>query len=410
MAKRTGNQIKLTSPLTGKYIPFDDYKKYLKIYENDSGNEANAFAQVKGRMFDYWIDDIAGSARSNGYSQNELIENPAYIIESILRDEVFTERGLKVDDFDDGGATIVIDGTTSNRALISDVKDFYNYAIYKCPNTGNSAVIADYDGDTKTLTIDPADGDVDDGMNVVISNIQGHNKIDHTSFDKVGNTTNGLRNGWKFAKSIGERRSSNEILLELCTDSFCILVTSQGKYKLIALDAEAGSVDTWSAPLIQGAPLVGVGLTTIENVYSSFVINYGYNYASQKFEGRLFVNPSGGYSGVDSGEITACYNAMKNHKSNKELTINSFWIYDETTAKALMTKVVNWFTFQHTVVSWAGDFKNYVKYEIGDQVKINFSSMIPASKNNGTKFMIFQKDMDLTNNFPVINFSLIEMV
>jgi len=75
-----------------------------------------------------------------------------------------------------------------------------------------------------------------------------------------------------------------------------------------------------------------------------------------------------------------------------------------------MTKVVNWFTFQHTVVSWAGDFKNYVKYEIGDQVKINFSSMIPASKNNGTKFMIFQKDMDLTNNFPVINFSLIEMV
>lgn len=42
-------------------------------------------AEVKGRMFGTWIDE---GGRSNTYNANDLIEDPAFIIESILRDEL----------------------------------------------------------------------------------------------------------------------------------------------------------------------------------------------------------------------------------------------------------------------------------------------------------------------------------
>lgn len=53
-----------------------------------------AFAYGAGRMFGKWIDD---NSRDNGYDQGDLIQNPIYIIESILRDELFVERDRKSD-------------------------------------------------------------------------------------------------------------------------------------------------------------------------------------------------------------------------------------------------------------------------------------------------------------------------
>jgi len=36
-------------------------------------------------------------ARSNTYNADGLIENPSGVIESIIRDEILTERDLKID-------------------------------------------------------------------------------------------------------------------------------------------------------------------------------------------------------------------------------------------------------------------------------------------------------------------------
>ena len=41
------------------------------------------YATVKGRMFGAWVD---ADSRNNGYNQNDLIENPVYVAESIFRD------------------------------------------------------------------------------------------------------------------------------------------------------------------------------------------------------------------------------------------------------------------------------------------------------------------------------------
>src|SRR5512138_3015372 len=61
---------------------------------------------VAGRTFGRWIDysDAAGTARGTangsannpGYNEGALIEQPAYVIESLFRDELFVERDLKV--------------------------------------------------------------------------------------------------------------------------------------------------------------------------------------------------------------------------------------------------------------------------------------------------------------------------
>lgn len=57
-----------------------------------------ALAAVKGRMFGSWIDE---GGRSNSYNANDLIEDPAFIIESILRDELgFTSSQIDTASFD----------------------------------------------------------------------------------------------------------------------------------------------------------------------------------------------------------------------------------------------------------------------------------------------------------------------
>ena len=55
-----------------------------EVYEN------NGAMFLRGMEFERWIDYTNGSTRTNGKNTGDLIENPAYVIESILRDWVFT--------------------------------------------------------------------------------------------------------------------------------------------------------------------------------------------------------------------------------------------------------------------------------------------------------------------------------
>tara|TARA_R110002020_G_scaffold128794_1_gene288639 strand:+ start:7884 stop:9290 length:1407 start_codon:yes stop_codon:yes gene_type:complete len=66
------------------------------------------YINAKGRKFGSWID---ANSRDNGYNQNDLIENPIYIIEDILRSEV----GLSTSDID--FETFDSIGNTTNGSL-----------------------------------------------------------------------------------------------------------------------------------------------------------------------------------------------------------------------------------------------------------------------------------------------------
>lgn len=80
------------------------------------------WGQIKGRMFSSWIDN---PGRSNSYNQNDLIEDPAFIIESLLRDEItYGTSAIDEATFDNAANANVkarINLTTESRAKTRDI-------------------------------------------------------------------------------------------------------------------------------------------------------------------------------------------------------------------------------------------------------------------------------------------------
>ena len=207
----------------------------------------------------------ASKNRTTGDIETDLIDCPPYLIESLLRDENFVERDLQITDIhsgilidstttsatasklnDSGGGfsgvveigdyayndtddtSTTVTGIDSDTVLsvaddifanaedyrivgaagtirINDLKssedDYYNYAIYYNATTDHKTYVTDYVGSTKTLVLASADTSASADDNIFLQNIQGDLKIDYASFDAIGNTTNGTRKDWVFARS-----------------------------------------------------------------------------------------------------------------------------------------------------------------------------------------------------------------
>ena len=360
-----------------------------------------AYAYLQGRMFGAWVDV---GTRDNGYDVNDLIENPAYIIESILRDEIFVERDLTITDSVDSYIKEI-------NGLLSDEDDYYNGAILHNATVGSSVIIADYDGATKRVTLSVTDA-TNDNDNVFITNIQGDDKIDIASFDTIGNTTNGTRNGWVSAKSIYQKENARDLLRSICFESHCILNFTNQVYRLIALDD--GTADaTWSAVAYDaGREGISSALTPLENVYTSFRLKYNYDYGKGDYTKEWFVDGNGFTSGgshLSATEQTLCSNAKTNYKITNPFEYGCTWIYDDETAERLLVKLVAWFTKQRWLTSWTQTFKDYCQYDIGDKIILNYADFVPNSLNNSSKFMIYGKNIVESKGRTYINFNLMEL-
>lgn len=317
----------------------DRESRELRVIER--ANVSSVYGTGKGRKYGSWISD---SGRSVGYSTSDFIQQPAYVIESILRDEM---------------------GLTDA-------------------------------------------------------------KIDMTSFDVVGNTSTGKRMGWKFATSITTLKSSQEILAQLCYESFCILFEgSDGKYKLVALDT-----DSTPYLLIQNqmfAMQPQVGRTSVNSIKNQFNIGYHYNFATNMYERNFIVDELG--SNLDSnifssGQFTPnevhinryggaysapnyslCSASQARFKCKYKLTVDLDWIYDDATAEFFTKKLVEWMYAPHITISvlgWWGDStsasrKHFLAYELGDQVKVSHPLLNPTVSNNQI-FMVTRKFIDRKNN------------
>jgi len=362
---------------------------------------SDVFAKIKGRGFDYWVDF---DSRDNGYDEDDLIENPAYIVESLLRDEIFTERDLTITDS-------VSSYVKEINGLVSSEDDYYNGAVLHNLTVGSSVVIADYDGATKRVTLAEADATNDDDK-VFITNIQGNNKIDTTTFDLVGNTINGLRKDWKFAKSVYQEGFAETLFSELLYESRCILFTSFDKYKLVAIDSTPTEVATWTKPLMQGGKLLAnASLSPIRQLLNEYRINYAYDYASGQHNKTLFVNKSGASSELTNGATyqATCKTLFDNYKIINRFEYNCNWIYDSATAELFFNKIFEWYSKQRLIVNWATPVSNYLQYEVGDIIKLNNADIIPTGINNVSKFMIMENPLKPLPGAPFINFKLVEI-
>lgn len=396
-----------------KNSPLQRLKKYLQTpIEVDA---QSTFASIKGRMFGGWVDLHKGSVRNNGYNINGLIENPAYIIESLLRDENFVERDLTITSTNVTGSEIVVNG------LLSSENDYYNYAYYYNATTGWVAMIDDYVGSTKTiyLTVEP-DAGASANDNIFILNIQGDEKIDITSFDAVGNTTDGTRKDWKFARSFISKDNIRNILDELCFESHCELVesinpdTGINLFKLVAIEPVTG--DTWTNPAYSGGlEQVTAQLTPLESVFTQFRLRYFYDYGKGDFIKEIYVDKNSyppSATILSATEQTLCADAELNYGVSKLFEYSSMNIYDDTTAEYMLQKKIEWFTKQRLLVRYLTPItgnSDWIKYEIGDQVKLNFAKGIPSTLNNTSMFMITSKRIMPALSGGQIQWELIEL-
>lgn len=378
---------------------------------NEVAGIEGIFAECVGAEFGIW----AGVLTSNcgGYLAGQLIEQPAYIIQALLREEVFVERQLIVDSV--SSPNIVVDGSVNGRPLSSNTNDYYNNSYVINHTQSTRRTVSDYVGASKTLTLNSTTG-FGAGDIISLINIQGSPKIDNTSFNLVGNNTNGSRNGWKFAKSIIDKTSVSQIISQLLYESFCILFQSYNQYKLVALDS-ASSADTWTKCLkTEGREFFDIKLTPLTNIYTSFKLNYSYDYGKQKYDKSFYVDKNGHTTGgsiVSATEKTLCSEAETNYRIKNNFEYSSDWIYDLTTAELFLQKLVLWFTKQRMIVTWTTPISDgtidYIKYELGDQVVLDNTRILPTGISGVKCFMINSKKMTIVPGAPYITWNLFEM-
>jgi len=396
------------------------------------GRADNVFCFMKGREFGRWTDTILAGARSNGYNEGDLIECPPYIIESILRDELFTERDMRMDSSAD--TTHFVDAEAMTKE-----DDWYNYSEFINAGTPGARVhVSDYVASTNTFTIDAADANLGATVNYFLTNIQGDNKIDYATFDAIGNTTNGTRKSWKFARSVNTKQPIQSLLNELLFESHCIMfetadeTTGKTKIKIKALDkASATEFDTINNPMqaktAGNIEQLRCSLTPLANVFTSFELFYHYDYGKGDYTKSILVdrngysNPSGGTTLTDEHQ-NLCQFAEDTYRIRNPFTYSSNWIYDDATAEFFLDKKIRWFTEQRLRVTVTepigsdGDSGYYIQWEVGDQGVITYTQGMPAEYEwNATTadshlFMITSKRI-VTNpqGSPYIIFELIDM-
>ena len=394
----------------------------------------NLFIECQGREYGRWIDHQkaadASKNRTMGDVEGDLIECPVYIIESILRDELFVERDLRMTSSADTTHFIGL-GSVGVGAVLSRTDDYYNYAeLYQAGNTAARANVTDYVGSTAGFVTTAATG-MTSGVNYFLTNIRGDYKIDYATFDVIGNTTDGKRKDWKFARSINTKQSIQALINELLFESHCIMFeaadedTGESQIKIKALDkASVTEYGTLATPLkateTGKVEQVSCSLTPLANVYTSFELFYHYDYGKGDYTKRILVdkngysNPSGGTTLTDEHQ-NLCKFAEDTYRISNPFTYASNWIYDDATAEFFLDKKVRWFTEQRLKVKWTTQLAA-VLYEVGDQGFISYNHGLPEEyKYQGTtaeshKFMITGKNI-VTNpqGTPHIIFDLIDM-
>ena len=389
-----------------------DYYNVYNAFSKTPDIANSVVAYAKGRM--YYLPFAEDMRSVIDVPQDELIETAPHIIESIMRNEVLAEVDLWASEVDEIPATytrIKFNGTYGK--LISDVDDYYNDCYLINITRSWIAKVLDYEASTKAIYVDIANfAEQTDKFKIV--NIR-HSAIDFASFDIVGGAVYGTRKDWLFAKSINAIDTFGNVIQPLLFESFIIPLKSHKSYKVATIFEDSASVGTFSNPMYDystGLPQISYGFTNVENLYNDFEINYGYEYGREEYRGKVLIKDTYAKqigSETFSTEIGLCSDVLSKYRRTKKYKYDSSWIQDDDTAILFAKKVVNLYTKQRIIVSYTGDIKNHIKYEIGDVVLINYPKVLPTNKNNSAKFQIMEKTINLAKGQGFVNFTLIEV-
>lgn len=372
-----------------------DAKTNQRIYKTNDFSTTNKFVYPKGRTFNTWIDE---PSRSSSYASGDLIEYSHYIIESLLRDEVYTLRDLEV--------TSVTSDTSYWYVVIDTLPliDGYLDGAYFWDITaslGNEKGIISYDYTTQTIKMSKGTETISAGDKCFITNIINTNnrKIDVASFDAF--------TSWKAKVPIYTPTSYSQIVDDLCFENFMIFVHNDTDgSKVISLDKKTTEDGTLTTPLRNETAQVSVSLSPINDIYSAFEIGYNYNIAKGDTTKQARMNKNSNNLSLTSYYEDLCASVEYNYRIYNTFKYDVKYLHEDHIA-AFVQKLVKWFTWQKLMVTWTGDVENHIKYEIGDQVKINHSK-IPTAKRNSAFFIVTGKTINM-GLVPSVTLNLLEV-
>ena len=307
----------------------------------------------KGREYGAYID---ADSRNNGYNKGDLIENPIYIIESILRSEL--------GNYFTGAAT----STTSNK-LVDSGASFPSTAVGQTVyNTkdATSAMVTAVDSST-TLSIDA--NIMASGETYIISGLTS-DEIDFASFDASGNTSNGLiANIYedavadvKFAFNQFKFINSFDLIEKLTKMCFSyVFISGDGKIKIKTLQSVGDYTSADVTINFNDINLNKISKTSLNGLKNEIIIKYNYDIGLKQT-----------LSEVTSSDATSQGSTVNgfNKKGSVEYISNS--IIDDTTATKLAAAYKNLMKSRKNILRFSTNSPKYNHLEIGDIV--NFTN------------------------------------
>ncbi len=307
----------------------------------------------KGRQYGAYIDaDNRGSGESgdNGYATNAVIENPIFIIESILRSElgtIYTGSGTS---------------TTSNKLVDSNASfatSVVGQTVYNITDK-TSAMVTARDSAT-TLSLDT--NIMASGESYIIGGLTS-DEIDYASFDTAGNTTNGYL-GDIYEDAVGDvkfafaqykfinSKDMFERLGRLCFSY--VFVGGDGKFKIKTLRRTDDYSSSDQTIDFHDIDLGKIGKTSLGSVKNSILVNYNHDYGANQNKSEATATDS-----TSQGTTVDGFN------QTMKLEIEANEILDSTTATKLAEALLAFMKDRKNTVEFTCLRPKYNHLEIGD--------------------------------------------
>ena len=220
-------------------------------------------------------------------------------------------------------------------------------------------------------------------------------RINTASFDELGNSTDGRRNGWKHARSITERISPFSLIGEIAEESaLFFLYDHVNKARVVAIDHYAPTTVIGKSHIAveNNRPVIRTRKTHVRHIQNRFRINYRFNHGNGGFDKELFVNESDNNlsdnTRNDKSPVNTyeglCSHSQTMYNYVREWVFESSGIRDEATAELFIKTMADWLAIRkwevHATLLYGA---TTLAIEHGDQVLFDADvDILPISARN----------------------------
>jgi hypothetical protein len=235
----------------------------------------------------------------------------------------------------------------------------------------------------------------------IFRDVLGVTDIDTTSFDVVGNTTNGMRKDYVMARSLTAQDNSLNYIQGLVQE--CGIVShknSQNKECLTAIDYNTPTITLTTADVAKEPgepPLIRIRKTPLSDIRNEFYLNYKYNYTTGSFDKQLFIasasdnltdNTRDNTDGLGASYQALCTGSQTRYNKIERWTFDANWIRADATAELFIKFMANWLTDRkYQIAATLNYTSNSLKLELADSV-LWTHDLLPAAISTTNAFMV----------------------